>query len=197
MIRINLLPYRQEKRRQRQRQMVVLCAMTAGLAALTVMLVYTILNTWIEGQESRNSFLKAENAKLDQQIDEIKRVKEETAALLARKQVVESLQSNRSEAVHILDQLLRVLPEGTYLKSIHQTGTAINLTGYAQSNARVSTLLRNLDDSPWLEGAELVEIRSATVNNVRASEFNVNVKVKRQKPEAPAAAPFRPKDKKS
>ena len=187
MIRINLLPHRQERRRERQRQMVTLLVMVAGLGLLTVFLGYTVLAARIENQESRNNFLRGQISELDKQIAEIKQVKEETQALLSRKQVVESLQANRSEAVHVLDQMLRVMPEGCYLNAIKQAGANINLVGYAQSNARVSTLLHNLNESPWLESAELVEIHSARVNDVRVAEFNVNVKIRRVK--LPAAAP--------
>jgi type IV pilus assembly protein PilN len=187
VIRINLLPHRQERRRERQRQMVTLLAMVAGMGLLTVILGHTVLAARLENQHSRNNFLHTEIAELDKQIDEIRRVKEETQALVSRKQVVESLQSNRSEAVHVLDQMLRVMPEGCYLRSIKQTGNAINLLGYAQSNARVSTLLHNLNESPWLEGGELVEIHSAIVNEVRVADFNVNVKIRRVKAQ-PAGA---------
>jgi type IV pilus assembly protein PilN len=187
VIRINLLPHRQERRRERQRQMVTLLAMIGGLGLLTVVLGHTVLAARLENQQSRNAFLRGQIKELDLQLEEIKRVKEETAALLSRKQVVESLQSNRSEAVHVLDQLLRVMPEGSYLKGVRQVGASINLTGYAQSNARVSTLLHNLNESPWLEGGELVEIHSAMVNDVRVAEFIVNVKIRRVQTAAAAA----------
>ncbi len=186
MIRINLLPHRQERRRERQRQMVTLLAMVAGLGLLIVILGSTVLSARLENQQGRNNFLRNEIKQLDQEIEEIKRVKEETAALLARKQVVEALQSNRSEAVHVLDQLLRVMPDGTYLRTIKQSGPSINLTGVAQSNARVSTLLHNLNESAWLESAELVEIHSTQVNDVRAAEFSINVHVRRVAAGGPA-----------
>lgn len=179
MIRINLLPHRQERRRERQRQMVTLLGMVAGLGLLTVILGSTVLSARLENQQGRNNFLQGEIRELDRQIAEIKRVKEETADLLARKQAVEALQSNRSEAVHVLDQLLRVMPEGTYLKSIRETGQGVSLNGIAQSNGRVSTLLHNLNESAWLENAELVEIHSTTVGDVRAFEFSINVRVHR------------------
>ena len=195
MIRINLLPHRELKRAARQRQLAVM----AGLAVVTgiaiALLVHTINSGRIEEQQNRNQFLTAENKKLDIQIEEIKKLKEQTQDLLSRKLVVENLETNRNEAVHILDQMLRQLPDGTYLKSVKQTGDKINMTGYAQSNARVSTLMRNLASSPWLESPELVEIKSATVNNVRANEFSLNVKVKRQKPEDKPGP--KPKDKKA
>jgi type IV pilus assembly protein PilN len=126
--------------------------------------------------------MKAEIEKLDKQIEEIRKIRDETASLLAKKQVVESLQSNRSEPVQLLDQLLRQLPEGVYLKAIKQVGPKVNITGYAQSNARVSTLMRNLGASPYLENPELVEIKavpSPTSAGSRVNEFNMNISVKR------------------
>ena len=195
MIRINLLPHREMRRVARQRQFAVL-ASAAGVAGIAVvLLVHTINSGRIEDQENRNQFLTAEIKKLDIEIDEIKKLKEQTQDLLSRKQVVEGLQTNRNESVHVLDQLLRQLPDGTYLKSVKQTGEKINITGYAQSNARVSTLMRNLGSSPWLESPELVEIKSATLNNVRANEFSLNVKIKRPKPDSKGGA--KPKDKKA
>ena len=126
--------------------------------------------------------MKGEIAKLDKQIEEIRKIREETASLLAKKQVVEGLQSNRSEPVQLLDQLLRQLPEGVYLKGVKQTGAKVNVTGYAQSNARVSTLMRNLGASPYLENPELVEIKaviSPDKSGARINEFNMNISIKR------------------
>jgi type IV pilus assembly protein PilN len=192
MIRINLLPHREMKRAARQRRFIFLSLASAVLGAVLVVLVYTFNEGRIEEQEGRNKLLTAEIQKLDDQIDEIKKIKEQTQELLSRKQVVEGLQTNRNEAIHLLDQLLRLLPDGTYLKSVKQTGQVVNITGYTQSNARISTLMRNLAASPWLESPELVEIKAATVNNVRANEFSLNVKIKRAKPEE-----GKPKDKKA
>jgi type IV pilus assembly protein PilN len=182
MIRINLLPHREEKRKRREQQFAVLAGM-AGLVGLAVAgAVYFFLDTE-ETQQQRNvSYMKAEIDKLDKQIEEIRKIREETASLLAKKQVVESLQSNRSEPVQLLDQLLRQLPEGVYLKAIKQAGPKVNITGYAQSNARVSTLMRNLGASPYLENPELVEIKavpSPTSPGARVNEFNMNISVKR------------------
>jgi type IV pilus assembly protein PilN len=195
MIRINLLPHREIRRAARQRQLAIMAGLTAVLGGALCLLVHTVNAGRIDEQQNRNQFLVAENKKLDIQIDEIKKLKEQTQDLLSRKQVVEGLQTNRNEAVHVLDQMLRQLPDGTYLKGVKQTGDKINITGYAQSNARVSTLMRNLASSPWLEAPELVEIKSATVNNVRANEFSLNVKLKRQQPEDKSGA--KPKGKKA
>lgn len=104
----------------------------------------------IEHQESRDTYMTNQIAVLDKQIDEIKKIRTQTQALLARKKVVETLQDNRSDVVHLLDQLVRLLPDDVYLQSIKQTNQVINLKGYAQSNARVSTLMRKLESSPWL-----------------------------------------------
>lgn len=177
MIRINLLPHREQKRAARQRQFSFLAGSIAVLALLVILLVHTLLAARIENQASRNNYLQAETAKLDDQIAEIKKLKEQTQALLARKQVVETLQTNRSAAVHLLDQLVRQLPDGVYLKAVKQTGNDINLQGYAQSNARVAALMRNLETSSWLEAPNLIETKAATVNNLRVSEFSLNVRL--------------------
>jgi type IV pilus assembly protein PilN len=133
----------------------------------------------ISTQEERNAFLKSEIAKLDKEIAEIKKLKDEIAALLARKQIIETLQADRAQTVHLLDQLVRQMPEGVYLRSVRQRGLGVNLLGYAQSNARVSTLMRNIESSPWLADPKLVEIKASTVNKKRLSEFNMNLVVKR------------------
>jgi type IV pilus assembly protein PilN len=139
------------------------------------------------------AYMKAEIDKLDKQIEEIRKIREETASLLAKKQVVEGLQSNRSEPVQLLDQLLRQLPEGVYLKAIKQVGPKVNVIGYAQSNARVSTLMRNLGASPYLENPELIEIKAVADPNSKSSnrvnEFSMNISIKRaQAEEARGAA---------
>ena len=193
MIRINLLPHREQKRHARQRQFISLSIGLIILGLALVALGWVILGAQIEIQESRNNLLKAEIAKLDDQIKEIDKLREQTQALLARKQVVETLQSNRTEAVHVLDQMVRQLPDGIYLKSLKQTGSKIQLVGYAQSSARVSTLMRNIDSSPWLQSPELVEIKavpSPTTKDLRVNEFTLNVQIKRAAPpEETKAAP--------
>ena len=187
MIRINLLPWREARRKALNLQFFVLIGMVAGLAASIVLLVHGYYAARISTQAERNRFLTQENSKLDKQIGEIKKLKEEIQALLSRKQVIETLQGDRAQTVYLLEQLVRQTPDGVYLKSIKQTGPKINLTGYAQSNARVSTLMRNIEASPYLEKPDLVEIKVANVNNRRLSEFTMNVTLKRQQSEADAA----------
>src|SRR5271169_1974577 len=182
MVRINLLPHREQKRQARQRQFVSLAIGLAILAVAVVGLVHIIIAARIEDQNSRNTLLKTEIAKLDEQIKEIDRLRDQTQALLARKQVVETLQSNRTEAVHLLDQLVRQLPDGVYLKSVRQIGEKVILDGYAQSNARVSTLMRNIEGSPWLTTPELIEIRSVALDKQKVNEFTLAMQIKRDLP---------------
>lgn len=175
MIRINLLPHREQKRAARQRELAFMAGGVSVLGLLIVFMVHTYLGAQIENQGARNTFLETEIKKLDDQIAEIKVLKEQTQAMLARKQVVETLQSNRSAVVYLLDQLVRQLPDGVYLKAVKQSGNNISLQGYAQSNARVATLMRSLEASPWLRSPNLIEVKAATINNLRASEFSLNV----------------------
>jgi type IV pilus assembly protein PilN len=182
MVRINLLPHREQRRAARQRQFVSAAIALAILAIAVVGLGHVVIAAWIENQNARNKLLQTEIAKLDEQIKEIDRLRDQTQALLARKQVVETLQANRTEAVHLLDQLVRQLPDGVYLKSVKQQGTRVTLVGYAQSNARVSTLMRNVESSPWLTSPDLIEIRSVALDRQKVNEFTLAVQIKRQAP---------------
>ena len=200
-MRINLLPHREQKRQARQRQFVSVAVGLAILGLATVGLVHVIFVAQIETQQSRNKLLKDEIAKLDEQIKEIDKLREQTQALLSRKQVVETLQTNRTEAVHLLDQMVRQLPDGVYLRTLKQVGPKVTAIGYAQSNARVSTLMRNIEASPWITQPELVEIKSvplpgAREKDTRVNEFTLTFQLKRAPPpaevkplSAPAGAP--------
>lgn len=180
MIRINLLPWREERRKARRQQFFAVAGLISVLAGVIWFLGYGVINGYVSAQEGKNNFLKSEIAGLDKEIAEINQLKEQTESLLSRKRIIESLQANRTETVHLFNELVRQVPEGLYLKSIKQAGEKINLTGYAQSNARVSTLMRNLEASPVMERPDLVEIKSANVNNRRLAEFNLNVAITRQ-----------------
>ena len=151
MIRINLLPHRAEKRQARKIQFIAFSVISLIVGVVVVGFVHITISRQIAHQERRNEYLKQEIVLLDKQIAEIRKLREQTDALLSRKTIVENLQSTRSDVVHLLDQMLRILPDGVYLKTIKQTGSKINLGGFAQSNARVSTLMRAIEDSPWLE----------------------------------------------
>lgn len=191
MIRVNLLPHREEKRKRRQQQFGVLAGISLLIGLLVAGAVWFFLDTQVTQQQQNVAYMKGEIAKLDKQIEEIRKIREETASLLAKKQVVEGLQSNRSEPVQLLDQLLRQLPEGVYLKGVKQTGAKVNVSGYAQSNARVSTLMRNLGASPYLENPELVEIKAVPApdkSGNRVNQFNMNISIKRAQTEDPRGA---------
>jgi len=191
MIRINLLPHREEKRKAKQIQFIAFSVISLVLGAVIVAFVHVAILAQIDIQERRNKYLTQEIAFLDKQIDEIKKLREQTRSLLARKTVVEDLQSTRADVVHLLDQMLRILPDGVYLKSIKQTGNKIVLVGYAQSNARVSTLMRSIQDSPWLNTPTLIVITATNVGGQRLSEFTLNFNLTKQAP-APAPAPAKP-----
>jgi type IV pilus assembly protein PilN len=199
VIRINLLPWREARRKAQRQHLGVLGGMVAFLGLLIVGAVHLTIGTQISAQSDRNEFLKKENTRLDKEIEEIKKLKTEIAALLARKQIIERLQADRAQAVYLLQELVQQVPDGVYLRAIKQTGLKVNLVGYSQSNARVSTLMRNFAASPYLENPDLVEIKAAIVSNKRVSEFNMNVSLKRQQTEeagkAGKAAPKAPAPK--
>jgi type IV pilus assembly protein PilN len=155
----------------------------AALGVAVWMLVHTSLTNSFENQQKRNAYLQAEIVSLDKQIEDIKKLKEMTASLLSRKKVVETLQANRAEVVHLLDELTRQLPDGVYLKGIKQQGSRVTINGYTQSQARVSTLMRNLDASPHLENSNLIEIRAVPLGNTRINEFTLAVNIERPKAE--------------
>jgi len=182
MIRINLLPHRELARAARRRQFNILLGIAAAAGVVIVVLGHIWIAAQQSAQEERNAFLTQEIAKLDIQIGEIQKIREHIQALIERKQVVEVLQSNRTEVVHLFDQMIRLLPDGLYLNSIKQTGDVITISGYTQSSARVSTLMRSLNDSPWFDSSTLIEIKAATVNNLRANQFILTVRQAREQP---------------
>lgn len=187
--KINLLPHREERRKRARAHFFAMAGVTVLVGGAIIGAGWLVLSQRISAQEERNRFLKAEIAKLDKEIDEIREVKDKIAALLARKQVIETLQTDRVQTVHLLDELVRQMPEGVFLKSVRQRGAGVELVGYAQSNARVSTLMRNIESSPWLANPGLVEIKATNLGKMRISEFNLRLQLKRPVVEAPKAAP--------
>lgn len=194
MILVNLLPHREERRRQRKQAFFVgLGAFAvAGLAA--VGLWYSVLQQMTSAQQARNAFLQAEIARLDTQIKDIATLRADIEALKARQKAVEDLQTDRNTPVYLLDELVKQTPEGVYLTSIKQAGQVVAVTGVAQTNERVSELLRNtLYNSPWLEKPELVEIKVITAapgsrDQRRLFEFAMRVSLKRAQGAAPDGA---------
>ena len=184
MMRINLLPHRAEKRRARQTQFVALSLITIVMAGLLVGFVQVAIGTQVSYQERRNTYLKQQTAILDKQIAEIKKLREQTESLLARKNVVEGLQSTRSDVVHLLDQMLRILPDGVYLQKLKQNGNKISLVGFSQSNARISTFMRAVEDSPWLNSPKLIEIHAVKKKKTRVNQFKMKFNLTKLKSRA-------------
>ncbi len=184
MAKINLLPHREAKRKQRKTAFYALLGLSAVLGVAVILLVAGYFANSISNQAERNDFIKSENAKLDSEIAEISTLKQEIDALRARQQAVEDLQADRNQPVYLMDELVRQTPEGIYLRSFKQDGQRVVLNGYAQSNERVSELLRNLgNNSQWLERPDLIEIRAVDIdkgkNAKRVFEFTINVGIKR------------------
>lgn len=196
MIRINLLPHREAKRKQKQAAFVALLAAGGVAGAAVVLLVGAWNASRISVQNERNLVLKQASAELDKKIGQIKTLKEEIEALKARQQAVEDLQSDRNQPVYVLDELVRQTPDGVYLKSFRQDGQRVTLNGYAQSQERVAELLRNVSGaSPWLERPNLTEVKVATLGQGttgrKVVEFQLDVAIKRpgeQEAEAQASA---------
>lgn len=184
MIKINLLPHREEARKKRLSEFYAMLGLAGTVAALIVILVGFGIGNRISVQDQRNNFIKTENAKLDIQIKEISSLKQEIEALKARQQAVEDLQADRNQPVHLMDELVKQTPEGVYLRAFKQDEQRVVLNGYAQSNERVSEFLHNLSNSSsWLNLPELIEIRSTNLGQGKDAkkvfEFTVNVGIKR------------------
>ncbi|MEB0055244.1 MULTISPECIES: PilN domain-containing protein [unclassified Variovorax] len=185
MILINLLPHREAARKRRKETFYASLGAAALLGVLLAGGAYVWYQTQISGQQSKNTYLHSEITKLESEIKEISTLQSEIAALRARQTAVEDLQGDRNLPVHLLNELVRQLPDGVYLTSMKQDNQTVTLQGMAQSNERVSELLRNLgNNSPWLVKPELVEITSASVNLTprdqrRVANFTMRIGVKR------------------
>ena len=159
MARINLLPWREEKRREQQKQFASIAALSVVFVGFVILAVHLQYSRMIDYQTSRNAFLKREISKVDKQIKEIQTLTTEKNRLLARMQVIQQLQNNRSEIVHLFDELVRIMPDGTYLLDYKQSAKNINISALAQSNARVSALMRNIESSKWFTAPRLSVIK--------------------------------------
>lgn len=188
-LRLNLLPHREQRRARLRRQFWFLLAAAAAAGGAVAILVHGVLHTRFEAQVSRNNFLKGEIARVDKQIEAVKRLREDIEALLARKKIIESLQADRGQSVVLLDELVRQIPDGIVLRSFREEGRRLTLVGLAQSNARVSTLMRNLDATSVFENAVLVELKSVNEGNRRLAEFNLIVTLRPGGASAPAEPP--------
>jgi len=175
MARINLLPWRAERRKQRQKDAMVMLALSALAAVVLSFLIIGFYNAQIDGQNERNDFLKARITEVDKQIAEIEELDKKKSKLLARKEVIEKLQANRSQMVHLFDSLVRTIPDGVVLTSIKQDSETLTLEGRSQSNARVSTYMRNLEGSGWMTRPELSIIEARGTDKGLPYEFKLLV----------------------
>lgn len=178
MARINLLPWRAERRKQRQKEFMSLLAAAVLGGVAVVFGASTWMDGQIEGQQARNSFLQAEIKRVDEQIKEIAGLEARRASLLQRKQVIETLQADRSQNVRLFDELVRTIPDGVRLVSIKQNGQELTLSGKTQSNARVSSYMRNLEASGLITNPQLGVIRTSDVREAdRALPFDFEMRV--------------------
>ena len=179
MPRINLLPWREELRAQRRNQFFAALGGTAVAAGVILLLSYFIFEGMVDGQRDRNEFLKTEIAELDKRIEEILDLEASKSRLLARMEIIEQLQRSRPGIVHVFDEMVQVMPDGVFLTEVKQTGRRVEMIGTAESNTRVSALMRNIDKSEWLDNPDLevVEVKSSRrggdTGGSRASEFTV------------------------
>jgi type IV pilus assembly protein PilN len=155
MARINLLPWRAERRKHRQKEFLTMLGLSAAAAAFLAFLIISYYSAQISGQNDRNAYLRDQIAKVDLQIKEIDALDEKKRRLLARKEVIEQLQANRSQMVHLFDSLVRTIPDGVILTSLKQEGDKLTIEGRSQSNARVSSYMRTLESSGWMTNPDL------------------------------------------
>lgn len=194
MILINLLPHRELARKRRRESFQAIMVLSAIVGLLIAGAIYLWFQTMIENQQSRNNFIASETAILDKQIKEIANIEDEIAALRARQKAVEDLQADRNLPVHMLNELVLQVPDGVYLTSLSQRGQVVTLKGMAQSNERVSELLRNLsDNTPWFSKPQLGEIVTANISlsprdQRRVPSFTLNFHLARSAEAAKAAA---------
>jgi len=176
MTMINLLPWRETLRKERQRQFASSALGAVILMVLIVLYVHVHINGLKETQEVRNKYLQTEIEKVDKKIKEIKTLETEKSQLLARMNVIQQLQRHRPQIVYLFSEFVRAVPEGVYFTQLSQKDDVISIEGKAQSNARVSALMRNLDASPWLENPQLEVIQTVEENNQRVSKFKLRVR---------------------
>ena len=173
MAHINLLPWREELRKQKQQQFAVVGAGSAVVGALLVLLAHMQMEGLIENQNQRNQFLEQQISELNKKIEKIKDLEKTKTALLARMDIIQQLQRSRPQSVHLMDQLVYTLPDGVYLNKISQKGDALTMNGVAQSNARVSAYMRNIDSSEWVAQPKLDVIETKDGERRRTAEFTL------------------------
>ena len=183
MARINLLPWRAERRKQREREFYIQLGSAAIAAILFVLLWMTWMDHRISNQNERNDYLQGEIKQLDERIAKIKDLEKVRERLLARKQIIEQLQANRSQMVHLFDELVKTIPASARLSGLKQTGESMSLDGVAQSNASVAEYMRNLEASPWMGHADLRKTENTHGDSRMPYVFGLDVALSKPKPE--------------
>lgn len=176
MPRINLLPWREDQRKERQQNFLVASAGAVLIGIVTIMLVSWTFDRFIRYQNQRNDILTQEIALLDEKIEEIKGLERQKERLLARMEIIERLQKSRPEVVHLFDELVRTLPDGVYLTSLKQSNRRLEIKGVAESTTRVSAYMRNIDASEWLENPGLQVIETVEVGPQKKAEFGLTAR---------------------
>jgi type IV pilus assembly protein PilN len=187
MPRINLLPWRESQRKQKRQEFVLSIGAAIATAALVTLIGRWEMSSAIEHQQQRNQILNDEIAQLDKQIQEILGLENQKRRLLARMEIIETLQRSRPEIVHVFDEIVRVLPEGVYLTYLKQTGTRFEIRGVAQSSTRVSAFMRNIDGSEWLADPALQIVETKGQDTTRGAEFTLFANQRSQVPPEGAA----------
>ncbi len=177
MAEINLLPWREALRKKQQKDFAIQAGLVMALAAVLVFLAHMQIQARIEAQEARNAFLEKHIRKVDEEIKEIRELESTREKLLARMNVIQELQHNRPLSVHLMDQLVRTIPDGVYLDSFTQKGNELTMVGVAQSNARVSAYMRNIDASPWMADPRLEVIENKLIGRNRVAAFTLKAKL--------------------
>ncbi len=176
MARINLLPWREERRQQQQKEFGIIAGAAAGLVLVLILVAHLVINGQINFQNQRNKVLKDEIAVLDKRIREIKNIEEEKARLISRMEVIQQLQQSRPQIVHLMDKMIDALPDGTYLTSLNQSNDQVSLAGKAQSNARVSAFMRGIERSEWMASPALQQIVDQDRSRSGLFVFQMNLK---------------------
>ncbi len=177
MAKINLLPWREERRQQQTKEFYILLGISAALALLVFGLAYYYFDQSTKFQNQRNAFLTNKISELDRQIAEIDKLEAQKASLIARQQVIEELQANRTQMVHLFDELVKTIPNGVFLEKITQSGSVISMEGYSQSHSRVSDYMRRLDESAWFTKVELDYIKADSTLTTHEQKFKLSVRL--------------------
>jgi len=185
MANINLLPWRAERRKLREREFYMMLLATAVATFVVLIAAIFWMGQLIENQERRNTYLQGEIKGLDKQIEEIKELDKTRSQLLTRKEIIEQLQSNRSQMVHLFDEMVKTIPDGARLTSMKQSGQVLTLEGVAESNSRVATYMRNVDVSPWMGHTDLrkIENKADAKDADKKTPYVFSLDVKLRKPQ--------------